>query len=222
MLILNDGKRIIENRIVSKNDDKLKEFIIENRNDLLKNYEVKIPDAHIKSTRVDKIRKYLQYKKLISLYVASQALASSKIDTSIFGFGCVSSFNTELYLDCIFRSENENIIEVDSIDDNIKIIGSLVDNPYFYNILEKMYGDYSSFLEIFPFIEFETTDFCSIFEVNERYKTYLTQKKGGGYISDYLVKMSNFKSAVDHEYAKNNYKILELTKIISKQERGGK
>ena len=220
MLILNDGKRIIENRIVSKNDDKLKEFIEKNRNDLLKNYEVKIPNNHIKSTRVDEIRKYLQYKKLISLYVASQALASSKIDMPI--FDCVSSEKNELYLDYIFKNEKEKIIEVDSIDDDIRIIGSLVDNPYFYNILDKMYGDYSGFLEIFPFIEFETTDHCSIFEVNEQYETYLTQKKGGGYISDYLEKMSNFKSAVDHEYAKNNYKILELTKFITKQDIGGK
>lgn len=221
-MYINDGNRIIKANIVCKNDDRLEQFIWKNKygKDSM-NYEFNMPYDFSYNSLNENFRKNIRLKKLESLCIASSAL-----NTCIGSYSYPSDY--DVHLETLFRFKDYECYEDNinqryyyelkrDIDKDLSIIESIIDNPYFYEIVEKMYGDYSGFLEIFSFIDFKCEEVYTINEVKENYQkikyeyehTIPSQRIINGYIS-----MSKLKSAIDKEYSKNNHKILTRTKQI--------
>lgn len=226
-MYLNDNSRIMKAKITSKNNEKLKEFILKNINEGdSRNYEFNMPyDFSLWHINEIPLKEQFRLKKYKSLCIASAALKSSNMDMPIRGVTYTSDL-INLYplfrykdFECYEDGYNKDYIEglERDIDFDFSIIESIVGNPYFYEILEKMYSDYSGFLEIFSYIDFEYEDVYTIYEVNELYKRSIYEYKHS-YPSEKVINRSynakQLKSAINSERCKENYKILTRTKNL--------
>ena len=203
MIYLRDDVRITKGQFFSKDDEKLINFVLENAKREFKNLELisskkvgrrdfytdwtsygliqKIDVGDFNIRRFNDFNEF-KFKKLTTLKIAIEALRNSGVEIPE---GIYIEPSNVLFLDNFFKNGEQDM----------QMIESIVDNPYFYEFLEKMYCDYNGFLQIIPYIGFDIVDYYLTIESLCDSREYEKRRYGG-------------------TTAINNHKILTRTKKI--------
>ena len=224
MICLYDGTNITVKEIVSKDDKKLENFILENGKCDIKNLEF-IKSSNDKFSSKETMWTHdglyqkiddssyvneFKFKKLTTLKVVKAALENSKIKipNGILTFTGVINF-----ID-FFKNYKIDLLLIESIQDN----------PYFYELLEKISSDYNAFLEIFPFIELETKEEYTLEEFRRIYNDFNFYYRQNPFycVNDVKKKLyfdkinQSLKPSPNLIPARNNHCILNYTKALVK------
>ena len=224
MICLCDGTNITVKEIVSKDDKKLENFILENGKSDIKNLEF-IKSSNDKFSNKETMWTHdglyqkiedssyvneFKFKKLTTLKIVKSALENSKIKIP----NGISTFTGVINFIDFFKNYENDLLLIESIQEN----------PYFYELLEKISSDYNAFLEIFPFIEFETKDEYTLEEFRRTYNDFIFDYRQHPINCDNEIKKKLYLDKINESLntspklspAKNNHCILNYTKALVK------